>query len=100
MTKIGGEWERSVREWEQRRTVALKAVGEIGLEKLGGLLGAGWEADVGLQIIEETVGEERDERRPLKSLAQGRGTNGTVEMEVGKNVARQVGAEIIDLSGE
>ncbi len=75
-----------MKEWRQRCGVALKAIEDIGFEKLRGLLGA----------IREDGAEERAGRRPLGDLAQGR----NLETDMGKKVAEQVGPEIIDLSGE
>ncbi|CAF9943153.1 MAG: hypothetical protein ALECFALPRED_010708 [Alectoria fallacina] len=71
--KMGMEWENQMKEWKQRCGVALKAIEEIGFEKLRGLLGEGWEDVVGLGRIRENAGGERRERHPLGDLAQGRG---------------------------
>ncbi len=76
--------------------VALKAIEDIGFEKLRGLLGDGWEDVVGLGAFREDGGTEGAGRRPLGDLAQGR----NLETGMGKKVAGQVGPEIIDLSCE
>lgn len=94
--KTDMEWENSVKEWRQRCVVALKAIEDIGFEKLRGLLGDGWEDVVGLGAFREDGGTEGAGRRPLGDLAQGR----NLETGMGKKVAGQVGPEIIDLSCE
>lgn len=99
--KKGTEWADSMKDWKQRCGVALKAVEEIGLEKLGGLLGEGWEDTVGLRAIRGEsgdIGEQRGERWPLGNLAQG--TSAAVETDMDRKVVGGVGAEIVDLTWE
>lgn len=95
--KNGWEWERAMKDWKQRCGAALKAVEDIGFEKLRGLLGEGWEDVVGLRAINAAGRDEDGERRPLGSLAQGKGTSG---VGVGERVAGNAGPEIIDLDCE
>lgn len=47
--KKGSEWEHAMKEWKHRCAIALRAVEEIGFEKLKGLLGEGWEEEVGVR---------------------------------------------------
>ncbi|KAF6217412.1 hypothetical protein HO133_006928 [Letharia lupina] len=97
--KTGMEWENAMKEWKQRCEVAWKTVEEIGIEKLRGLLGEGWEDVVGLGGIMQDGREESGERCPFGNLAQGKGTSGAVETGANK-VAGHVGPEIIDLDCE
>lgn len=98
--KTGMEWENAVKEWNQRCVVALKEVEQIGVEKLRGLLGEGWEDAVGLGGVKGHGGEERGERPPLGSLAQGKGTGSAMDMGVGKKLTGQIRSEIVDLTCE
>lgn len=100
VTKTGMQWEHNMKEWKQRCKVAVKAVEDIGLDKLSELLGKGWEDVVGLRAIRAAGGEESGQRRPLGDLAQGEGTSGMVEKgQVGK-IAGTSGPEIVDLDCE
>lgn len=94
--KTDMEWEIAMKVWKQRCGVALKAIEEVGSEKLRGLLGEGWEAVVGLEDIKGVAGEETGGRRPLGDLAQGK----LLEKGLDEKVAGRVGSEIVDLSGE
>ena len=94
------EWEKAMKEWKQRCAVAIKAIEDIGLEKLRTLLGQGWEDVVGLVGIKGNGGEEKGARRPLGDLAQGIGKTSAADMGVGKRGRGHIGPEIIDLSGE
>lgn len=98
--KTGLEWSKAMEEWKQRCGVALKTVEKIGIEKLRGLLGEGWEDVVGLRAIKAAGGEEGGERRPLGHLAQGQGTIGVVKTRVGEKVTGNAGPEIIDFDCE
>ena len=100
VTKTGMEWEHNMKEWKQRCEVAVKAVEDIGLDKLRELLGSGWEDVMGLRAIRAAGGEEVGQRRPLGDLAQGNGTSGMVKTGVGGKVAGNTGPEIIDLDCE
>ena len=85
-----------MKKWKQRYGVALKAVEDIGFEKLKALVGEKWEYIVGLRAIRADSGEEDENKRPLGDLAQGKGMSGAV----GTGVDRKIGPEIIDLSCE
>ncbi len=94
--KTGAEWENAMRAWRRRCRWAVSTVEHVGVEKVRGVLGEGWEERVGLVGI----GGEGGERRPLGDLAQGKGMSGVVEEGVWTKGAGRGGAEIIDLSGE
>lgn len=100
--KKGSEWENAMKEWKQRCGVALKAVEGIGLEKLKGLLGEGWEDAVGVRDIKAGGGEAFGQRRPLEDLEQGKAMSGGVAADNGTSgkAPGRVGPEIIDLSCE
>ena len=94
--KTGREWENARKEWRQRYGVALKAIEDVGFERLKGLIGEEWEDVVGLKAIRAESGEEDGDKRPLGDLAQGKGLSGAA----GTGVDRKRKAEIIDLSCE
>ena len=94
--KTGREWENSMKEWKQRYGVALKAIEDVGFERLKGLVGEDWENLVGLKGIRADSGEEEGNKRPLGDLAQAKRMSGAV----GTGVDRKRKAEIIDLSCE
>ena len=94
--KTGREWEHAMKEWKQRYGFALKAIEDIGFEKLKRLIGEEWENIVGLRAIRANSGEEDENKRPLGHLAQGKDMGGAV----GTRVDRKLEPEIIDLSCE
>ena len=94
--KTGGEWDNAMKEWRRRYGVGIKAIEDIGFEKLRGLIGEKWEDIVGLRAIRADSGEEDENKPPLGELAQGKGVDGAV----GAGVDRKRKAEIIDLSCE
>ena len=95
--KTGGEWENAMKEWKTRYGVALKAIEDLGLERLKGLIGEDWENVVGLRAMRADSGEDDENKRPLMDLAQGKGMMGGA---VGTGIDRKRKAEIIDLSCE
>ena len=85
-----------MKEWKQRYGVALKAIEDIGVEKLKGLIGGEWESIVGLKAIRADTGDEDGNKRPLRELAQGKGIGGAV----GTGVDQKLKPEIINVSCE
>ena len=69
------EWEGKVREWKGRVDTAGKAIKEVGIQKLKGLLGAEWENEVGWSGIRALLGDEVGGRRPLGDAVQAKGTS-------------------------
>ena len=60
--KTGREWENAMKEWKQRYRIALKAIEDIGFERLKGLIGEEWEDIVGLRAIRADSGEEDENK--------------------------------------
>lgn len=78
VAKTDLEWEHAMTEWKQRYGVAMKALDEIGFQKLTSILGEGWKDTIGLGDQEIVVsGQGGGELRPpLGSLEQGRAAIG------------------------
>ncbi|KAK4695494.1 hypothetical protein P7C71_g2268, partial [Lecanoromycetidae sp. Uapishka_2] len=100
VTKTEMEWGNAIKDWNQRCGVALKAIEQIGSEKLRGLFGEGWEDAVGLGGIKGYGGEESSARRPLGDLAQGKDTSIAMDTGMVKKAAGQSRTEIVDLTCE
>ncbi|KAL8773539.1 MAG: hypothetical protein Q9209_001644 [Squamulea sp. 1 TL-2023] len=87
------EREEALKGWRQRCESARKAIEAIGLDKIGRLLGEGWEDSVGFSLL-HTRPDGAEARRPLGNLGQGTAPTATH----GSEAKIREGANVIDLT--